>query len=96
VYRRGIIAAPETPLDGLNVGAPGTISGVLSNPSGPMSGARAVLMKDGNVTNGLTESTLTAADGSYSFVGLLPGDYVVVSFDLAGAYRSKVVHTVVP
>jgi hypothetical protein len=38
----------------------------------------------------------SASDGSYTFTGLVAGEYAVVVFDPSGAYRAKVVHTAVP
>lgn len=55
-----------------------TIAGTVSGPSGPMAGATV------RASGPVTEIAGTAADGSYSLVGLLPGTYDL-SFSGTGA-----------
>jgi Fibronectin type III domain/Carboxypeptidase regulatory-like domain/Calx-beta domain len=54
----------------------GTIAGTVLLPSGP--GASAVDVTVSTTTGTIQRTTTTAADGSYSFVGLPPGEYLAV------------------
>jgi hypothetical protein len=79
-----------------DINATGTISGALTNAAGPLANARVMLMQDGNSRDDRVLSTTTDGSGNYSFTKLPAGNYIVVPFDPTGAYRSKVIHTVVP
>lgn len=70
----------------------GEISGIATINGAPSAGLRLLLLLDGTIPAG---STQTNGVGGYSFTGVPAGNHAVVAVDLAGGYRSKVIHTVV-
>ena len=52
----------------------GTVKGVMTDDSGAVIPAASVSLVGGN---GVTKTAQTQADGSYTFVGVAPGDYTV-------------------
>jgi len=60
----------------------GSVSGVVRGPAGPVEGVHVSVY---DLVGGGYGNTLTAADGSYTVVGLAPGTYVVAFHGPSGA-----------
>lgn len=67
---------------------------VTKNGAEPGPGYKAICLYEGT---GIVADTVSVNnDGTYAITGLTPGAYAVVILDTSGAYRSKVIHTIVP
>ena len=69
-----------------------TISGIASILT-DLAPCFVVLIKEADGT--AVGNTQCAADGTYTFLGVAPGNYALAFIDPAGEYRGKIIHVTV-